>query len=446
MEILVKIAQFLLSLGILITLHELGHFAFAKLFKTRVEKFYLFFDPWFSLFKYKKGETEYGIGWIPLGGYCKISGMIDESMDTEQMQQPPQPYEFRSKPSWQRLLIIIGGVLVNFVSALFIYSMVLYVWGEEYLPAQNAKYGIVCDSLALTTGLQNGDKIISIDKKQIQNFDKIGYSIMMDNAKTIEVDRAGQTISIPVPSTLIASLIQDRKSKNALQNFISPRFPFFIGSFAKSSAGEKAGLKVGDKIVKINDTKTEFFDEFKAQLGQNKNKTVKVGVLRGRDTVIVNALVPSTGLLGIAPGKLDSIFQFQQTKYGFFESFPAGIQKGYNTFENYLKGLKMLFKPETKAYESVGGFITIGSIFPGVWNWEAFWNLTAFLSIILAVGNILPIPGLDGGHMIFILYEMITGRKPSDKFMEYATIGGLVIIGALLVYANGNDIVRHFFK
>lgn len=438
MEILVKIAQFLLSLSLLIILHELGHFTFAKLFKTRVEKFYLFFDPWFSIFKFKKGDTEYGIGWLPLGGYVKISGMIDESMDREQMKQAPQPWEFRTKPSWQRLLIMVGGVLMNFLLAFIVYSMVLFTWGEEYLPNANAKYGIMCDSLALKTGLKNGDKILSVDNQPVDDFMKIAPEVLV--ARSIQVNRNDTIMDVLIPDSAISQMVQAKDP-----SFISPRMPFFVGEVLKDSAAMKAGILKGDQIIGIDSVSTPFFDQFKSELAKRKRQSATIVVLRGNDTLLLAAQIPSSGLIGVAlGGDFRKIFELKKVEYGFFASFPAGITKGFQTIGSYWKQLKLMFRPETKAYEQLGGFITIGKIFPGVWDWEAFWNLTAFLSIILAVMNILPIPALDGGHVLFLLYEIITGRKPSDKFLEYAQLVGMVILFSLLLYANGNDIIRLF--
>jgi len=440
MEILVKTGQFLLAISILVVLHEFGHFIFAKIFKTRVEKFYLFFDPWFSLFKFKKGDTEYGIGWLPLGGYVKISGMIDESMDKEQMKLPPQPHEFRSKPSWQRLLIMLGGVLVNFVLALVIYSAILYTWGDQFLPTKNVKDGIMVDSLAYNIGLRNGDKIISLDNKEIEDFYQIVPSIVLNNAKTIQIERTGEKREIPVPETLIPKLLKST-------DFIEARIPFFIAGFSKESKAKEDGMKIGDQIIGLNESSIKFFDEFKDSLANYKTQEVKVTLLRENDTVYVTTIVPETGLLGIGPnGKITKFFELESNEYTFLASIPAGINKGIETFSSYLKQLKLIFSPKTEAYKSLGGFITIGNIFPGTWDWRAFWNLTAFLSIILAIMNVLPIPALDGGHVMFLLYEMITGHKPSDKFLEYAQVTGMVILLALLIYANGNDIFRYFFN
>ena len=439
MEILVKAGQFLLSLSLLIILHELGHFILAKAFKTRVEKFYLFFNPWFSLFRKKIGETEYGIGWLPLGGYVKISGMIDESMDKEQMKQPPKPYEFRSKPSWQRLLIMLGGVLVNFLFAIVIYVMVLYTWGETYLPVQNMTYGIMVDSTGASLGLKNGDKILSVDRHPVENYRSIVHDIVVDEAKTIQVERNGRKVNIQLPKNTIASLI-----KSDLP--IVPRMPFYINGFSPDSSAYKAGLRNGDRIIGLDDTSTRFFDQFKSEIKEYKNQNVRITVVRdSTDTLNYSVPVSAEGTIGVlADLDLGKFFKLEEKKYTLARSIPAGIKKGYNMADSYLKQLKLLFKPETKAYEEIGGFIKIGSIFPSVWEWQAFWNMTAFLSLILAIMNILPIPALDGGHVAFLLYEIITGRKPGEKFLEYAQIVGMIILLSLLSYANGNDIIGLF--
>lgn len=440
MEILVKTGQFLLSISILVILHEFGHFAFAKIFKTRVEKFYLFFNPWFSLFKLKRGETEYGLGWLPLGGYVKISGMIDESMDKEQMKQPPQPHEFRSKKTWQRLLIMLGGVMVNFITALVIYSAVLYTWGEQYLPNKNVENGIMVDSLAYDMGLRNGDKIVSLDGEELENFHALISQLVLDDVKTIQVERNGNLREIPVPESIIPQLLKSSE-------FVEVRIPFYIGAFAKDSPAKKAGLELKDKMIAINGNSVEFYDEFKDTLSHYRNATVTISTLRETDTVHVEVNVPETGLIGIgAGGSLNDFFELERIEYSFMASIPAGINKGVETFGSYLKQLKLIFSPKTEAYKSLGGFITIGKIFPATWDWQAFWNLTAFLSIILAIMNVLPIPALDGGHVMFLFYEMVTGRKPSDKFLEYAQMAGMILLLGLLLYANGNDIFKLFNK
>ncbi|MDO9580328.1 MAG: RIP metalloprotease RseP [Bacteroidales bacterium] len=440
MTILIKILQFILSLSILVIIHELGHFALAKLFKTRVEKFYLFFDPWFSLFKYKKGETEYGIGWLPLGGYVKISGMIDESMDKEQMKLPPQPYEFRSKTSWQRLLIMTGGVVFNFISAMLIYVFVLFAWGETYLPTANVKYGIVTDSVGYEIGLRNGDKIITIDNQHVEDFLQITGDIVLNNRKTIQVERDGNLLNIEIPKQYIPQMI---KGKGHI-SYRTPFSPMLIKTFGKESPAKNAGVLPGDEITGIDSLQFKYSDEFQSYLLQNRSRQIVLNVLRNGNMENIAVTPNSAGLLGIsyAGRALDQVFDLKTIKYGFLESFPAGINMGFKTIGDYLKQFKLLFSKDSKAYESLGGFITIGNIFPGVWDWQKFWILTAFLSIILAVMNILPIPALDGGHVMFLLFEVITGRKPSDKFLEYAQIAGMIILFSLLLFVNGNDILR----
>ena len=439
MTILIKILQFLLSLSIIVLIHELGHFVFAKLYKARVEKFYLFFDPWFSIFKRKIGETEYGIGWVPLGGYTKISGMIDESMDREQMKQPAQPWEFRSKTSGERLMIMIGGVLFNFISALLIYTCVLYAWGETYLPTANVKYGIVTDSVGYSIGLRNGDKILSVDNQKIENFAQITSDIVLNGRKSIQVDRNGEILNIEIPTEYIAQML---KGNGKIEARI-PFSPYVISGFQKKSPGKVAGLLPDDELLGLDGNKFTWFDDFKKYLYENKTRSIIINILRKGEQVDIPVVPTSEGMIGIIPSSTyDQLFEFKTIKYGFIASIPAGISKGFNTIRDYLKQFKVIFSKHTKAYESLGGFITIGSIFPGVWDWQSFWNLTALLSIILAVMNMLPIPALDGGHVMFLLYEVITGRKPSDKFLEYAQITGMVILFALLIFANGNDIMR----
>ena len=441
MEVFVKIAQFLLSLSILVILHEFGHFMFARLFNTRVEKFYLFFDPWFSLLKFKKGETEYGIGWVPLGGYVKISGMIDESMDKEQMKKPPQPWEFRSKPSWQRLIIMLGGVMVNFLLAIMIYILMLFIWGEEYMPTENVKYGILVDSVGIEMGLRNGDKILSVDNQEIEKFYQIIPDIVLNERKTIQIERDGRILNINISKEFIPLLI---KGKGRIDARI-PFSPLIVEGFLKESPAKKAGLKTGDEILCLNNEICDFYDEFKKKLGESKEEKVSLQIKRNNENLDIPVIVNNQGMIGIRRN-FEEFFEFKKIEYGFFESIPAGIAKGVKTLQDYLKQFRLIFSKDTKAYESLGGFITIGSIFPGVWDWHSFWNLTAFLSIILAIMNILPIPALDGGHVMFLLYEVVTGRKPGDKFMEYAQMTGMIILLALLLFANGNDIIRLFNK
>lgn len=435
MEILVRVAQLLLSLSILVLLHEAGHFLFAKLFKTRVEKFYLFFNPWFSLFKFKKGETEYGVGWLPLGGYVKIAGMIDESMDKEQLKEPAQPWEFRAKPSWQRLFIMIGGVLVNFVLALFIYIAVLYTWGEEYIANKDVTYGIQADSLAQRIGFRNGDKIISLDGKPLENIATLQGDIIFNEVKNVKVERDGKPVNVAIDKKFVPEILKAK-------GMFGPRAKYIVEDVAKDMPAKAAGVKAGDRLIKADSASMTFVDEYRAYFSTHKNKKVALTIVRGKDTVNLSVAPNSNGLIGTALSY--SQFKLSKIEYGFFESIPAGIAHGFDKAVNYVKQLKLIFSPETKAYESLGGFIAIGKFFPGTWDWFSFWNMTAFLSIILAVMNILPIPALDGGHVMFLLYEMVTRRKPSEKFMEYAQIVGMVILFALLLFANGNDIVKLF--
>lgn len=437
-SILIKTAQLLLSLSILVILHEFGHFMFARLFKTRVEKFYLFFNPWFSLFKIQKGETEYGVGWLPLGGYVKISGMIDESMDKEAMKLPPQPWEFRSKPAWQRLLIMLGGVLMNFLFALIIYIGVLYAWGETYLPTNNVKYGIVVNETGREIGFETGDKIFSVDNQYIENFAKVVPTIVLDNAKTVQVERNGQKIDVEISGSDLALLL---KSKGIWDE----RMPMdvVIDKFAKNSPAKEAGMQVGDKIMGLNDEYFDFDDQWKSALKANIGNDVFINIVRNGNAMKIPIHIGETGVLGfVYPNEYLKYFDLKTIKYGFFESIPAGIKRGVQTTADYLKQFKLFFKKETKAYESLGGFATIGNIFPGVWDWYSFWNMTAFISIILAIMNLLPIPALDGGHVLFLFGEIITGRKPNEKFLEYAQIVGMVLLLALVLFANANDIIK----
>jgi regulator of sigma E protease len=438
MVILIKVVQLLLSLSILVIFHEFGHFIAAKAFKTRVEKFYLFFNPWFSLFKFKRGETEYGVGWLPLGGYVKISGMIDESMDKEQMKLPPQPWEFRSKPAWQRLIIMLGGVTVNILLAILIYITVLAIWGEQYLPTSEVKYGVAVNSLGSEMGLRNGDKIVSIDHKTVDDFSDIPKQLVLGEAKTVQVIRDGEPVDVMIPKGFISKLIQSKST-----DFISVRYPFEAGKFVLGSPAEKAGVKLNDKIIGINDSLFPYFDEFRLALQRYKNMDVQIRVVRGNDTLPIPLKVPADGKIGVYHKDLSAYFKLKERNYNVFTAIPAGVSMTFQKTGDYLKSIKLLFSQE-KAYESVGGFISIGSLFPDAWDWLTFWTWTAFLSIMLAVINVLPIPALDGGHVMFLLYEIIFRRKPSDKFMEYAVITGMVILFGLLIFANLNDVLKLF--
>jgi regulator of sigma E protease len=439
MDVLVKIAQLLVSLSILIVMHELGHYTLSRMFKVRVEKFFLFFDAGFSLFKKKIGDTVYGIGWLPLGGYVKISGMIDESMDREQMKQPPQPWEFRSKKAWQRLLIMLGGVIVNFILALFIYILVFFRWGESYVPADRLEYGLMFDSTFVEMGLRNGDHVVALDGEQVEKWKSIHHDIVVNETSVIQVEREGQLVDIAIPSEMVPRLLK-------VEYAMEPRVPAEIGALVEGGGLGKAGAQVGDRFVAVNGKPVNYYDEFIYTTGGVPNTGFELLALRGADTVMMEVTTDEDGKFGFYNKSYLEYFEPVVVKYSFFQSFPAGIKRGFDISKSYLKQLKMLFKPETKAYEELGGFIKIGSIFPSVWDWQSFWNMTAFLSIILAIMNILPIPALDGGHVMFLLFEMVTGRKPGDKFLEYAQIVGMVILLSLLLYANLNDIIGLFNK
>lgn len=447
MDIFIKIVQFLLSLSILVLFHEFGHFLFAKLFKTRVEKFYMFFNPWFSLFKFKKGETEYGIGWLPLGGYVKIAGMIDESMDTEQMKQPAKPWEFRAKPAWQRLLIMLGGVMVNVLLAFAIYIGILYTWGETYLPAKNVTYGVVCDPIFTDMGMQTGDKVIALDHKELDRFNDIIPEMLLNHPKTIQVIRDNQEVSLDIPDTFIPELLEMSSRSYSLNPLLTPRRPVNgveIGEFADYSVAYDAGIRKGDKILSVNDSIFRFYDEFTGVLEANKGKQVVARVLRGTDTLNYSFALGDDGKFGIYPLLPENPFQFVTRDYTLLEAIPAGVRMGVDQLGAYVKQLKLLFSQGKTAVKSVGGFASIANIFPNVWNWADFWSLTALISIMLAVVNILPIPALDGGHVLFLLYEVITRRKPSEKFMEYAQIVGMIFIFGLFILANVNDVIKFF--
>ena len=447
MEILIKASQFILSLSLLIVLHELGHFIPAKLFKTRVEKFYLFFDYKFSIFKKKIGETVYGIGWIPLGGYVKISGMIDESMDTEQMALPPQPWEFRSKPAWQRLIIMLGGVFVNFVLGIFIYICLMWAYGEKYLPNENVKDGVwVQDSLAINLGLQTGDKILTVDGQKIKKF--AGLSLEFINGNNFQIERKGEVIDKKIPTDFISQLMDRGKNSGP---FLYPRYPFAIGKVSEDSPNLKSGLKAKDIVTAINGNSIKYYDEAKNILDKYKGQDVSATILRGKETKEIALKITDEGKIGVAFTTLPSkdlerlgYYDLADIEYSFSEAIPAGWNKSWKTLTDYVKQLKKIFNPSTGAYKGLGGFISIGSIFPDEWSAESFWNITAFLSIMLGFMNLLPIPALDGGHVVFTLWEMITGKKPGDKFLEYAQVIGFVLLIALLLFANGNDIFRLF--
>lgn len=439
MDFLIKALQLILSLSILVILHEFGHFFFARLFKTRVEKFYLFFDPWFSLFKIKKGDTEYGIGWLPLGGYVKISGMIDESMDKEQMQQPAQPWEFRAKPTWQRLLIMVGGVFVNFITAFAIFWLILFKWGESYIPANNAVYGFSFHPIAHEMGLQDGDRILKIDTFVIDNIQMVGRYLMLEEPSQMTVAREDSVFTLPIPVDIKKKLLSEE-----VRMFADYRFPVVVDSVIPGMAAGEAGLLKYDSIYSVNGIETPFYNELIAQLSRNIGDTVNIGVYRGSESLTLPILVNESGKIGFGSKSPSEILGYTIVKYGFFEALPAGISKGVKILVNYVKQLKLVFTRE--GAKQIGGFGAIGNLFPAVWDWESFWYNTAFLSLILAFMNILPIPALDGGHVFFLLYEIITRRKPSEKFMENAQVVGMIIVFGLVLYANGNDLFRWLFK
>lgn len=438
---LIKALQLILSLSILVLVHEFGHFLFARIFKVRVEKFYLFFDPWFSLFKFKpkNSDTEYGIGWLPLGGYCKISGMIDESMDKEQLAQPPKPYEFRSKPAGQRLMIMIGGVLFNFLLALFIYSMILFTWGDTYLPLKNMKAGMNYSETFQNVGFRDGDILLKADGVELERFGEASFRQVV-NAKTVTVLRDGVEAEIAMPEDMMQRVMRDKKG------FADPfRFPMVIRELESNSRpAAVAGLLPKDSIVSINGISTPLFEDVSKQLEQNKDADITVGFYRDGMLKSLTLHTDTAGKMGVMVMLPTDLYPTVTRNYGFFESFPAGVTLGVNTLKGYVSDMKYVFTKEGAS--SLGGFGTIGNLFPSEWDWRTFWKQTAFLSIILAFMNILPIPALDGGHVMFLIYEVVARRKPSDKFLEYAQIVGMLLLFSLLIYANGNDLFRYFFK
>ena len=436
---LIRALQLIFSLSILVVFHEFGHYLFARIFKIRVEKFYLFFDHWFALFRYKpkNSETEYGIGWLPLGGYVKIAGMIDESMDKEQMQQPAQPWEFRSKPAGQRLLVMIAGVLFNLILAFFIYSMVLFTWNDTYLPMKNATMGMEFSQVAQLAGFKDGDILLRADGKELERY---GVSTLLDvaDARQVTVLRDGREVTIDIPENFMQTLMSSK------QGFASFRLPTVVYDVQPNSGAAQAGLMPGDSLVAINGVITPTFNDFREELTKYKNQEITLDFYRKGILESTVAKVDTAGYLGFYPKNEMQVYQTVTLEYGFFESFPAGIKMGIQTLKDYVNQFQYVFTKEGAS--SLGGFGAIGSLFPPTWNWHAFWMMTAFLSVILAFMNILPIPGLDGGHVLFLLYEVVTRRKPSEKFMEYAQIAGMVLLLGLVIYANGMDIIRAIFK
>lgn len=438
MDILIKVAQLFLAFTLLVGLHEFGHFLMARIFKIRVEKFYIFFDPWFSLFKFQYKDTEYGLGWLPLGGYVKISGMIDESMDTEQLKQPVQPWEFRSKPAWQRFMVMVAGVIMNILLALVIYCGISYVWGDRYLSNHDAEWGYLFNERAKSFGFEDGDRIVSIDGEQIDQMNDITTSLLItDKGRSVVVNRAGREVVIDLS---LEELIDMRRCEE-YAGFCTPIIPFKIDSVVSEGA-QRAGLQAGDRIIALGELRSTDAPTLSAELRKIKGDTARLTLMRGERELQLAVPVDTAGMIGVqlAP------FPVRTRHYTLLESIPAGIERCGRVISSYWEQLKLIVQPKTKMYEELGGFIAIGSIFSSEWNWLDFWSKCAFLSIILAVMNILPIPGLDGGHALFTLWEMITGRKLSDKFLEVAQYIGLFLLLGLLLYANGNDIYRFLIK
>lgn len=442
-------AQLFFALSALILLHEFGHFFFAKLFKTKVEKFYLFFDflfPFsgvlnFSIFKKKKGDTEYGIGWFPLGGYVKIAGMVDESMDKDAMQQPPQPWEYRSKPAWQRLFIMLGGIIVNVLTAMIIYMFVFGVWGEDYLPTSNAKYGIMTDSLGESIGLRNGDMIAGVNGKQVDRFNRIMSSFILKEADSIQIFRDGERKNIMIPKGTIGKILEGDKG------LIEPRIPTVVEEVTPNSPAARMNLKQGDSVIALNGQPVFFFDDFRSRVMSLKGQPIRISVVRGNQIAVLSGAVSKEGTVGFRPYYGPRHFDFVHVGYNPIQAVGKGFSYTFQQFGTYIDQFKMIFtSPEVKLSKSLGGIGTFAKIFPVEFTWHGFLLLVAFVSIVLAFMNLLPIPGLDGGYVIFLLYELVTRRKVSDKVMEISTSIGLVLLLALMLYANGLDVFRAWFS
>jgi regulator of sigma E protease len=442
----IQVAQLLLALSILVVLHEFGHYITARWFGCRVEKFFLFFDPWFALVKKKIGDTVYGIGWLPLGGYVKIAGMIDESMDKEQLKQPAKEWEFRSKPAWQRLIIMLGGIIMNVLVAFVIYAFILMTWGEKKIPTASMKYGVhVVDSTLYKIGIRNGDKILTVDGEPIDDYERLRRKVLLGESMTILRD--GKEMNLDLPEELIGMLVKNRNKE--VSGFLEPRKPAMVSYVPDTANAYKAGLRINDQITGIDSTRIDFYDELQNELMKRKDQSIMLNVNREGKSISFPISVSKEGKLGFAPygtpgdyERMDSLgwIDLNVTKYGFFAAFPAGVRKAGKELSFYIEQFKKILNPSTGAYKGVGGFKAIGSIFPKYgWNWEAFWTITAFLSVILAFMNLLPIPALDGGHVMFTLYEMISRRKPNEKFLEYAQMAGMIFLLLLMLYANGND-------
>lgn len=457
MAVLMKILQVVLALSLLVLVHEFGHYFFARLFKIKVEKFYLFFDAGFALFKWKpkKSDTEYGIGWLPLGGYCKIAGMIDESMDKDQIKAEPQPWEFRSHPAWQRFFVLFGGVFFNVILAIVLYACLMGVWGEQYIKNSDVNTGIATNSLGQEIGFRNADKIISFDGKPVEKFDELRLQLIQEQAKQATVERDGKSVDVSIDPVYMPAILESA-------DLFDYGIPFVVKEVPDTSINASAGLMEGDRILALcipakdstaTDTlfaaesgRTLMFSEVREFTSAHPGSGITATILRDKDslqTLQIPLKVSDEGMIGVDIDRdLAKYYKITEKKYSFLEAIPAGIKRAGQQISNYWKQLKLIFTPKTKAYKSVGSFIAIGQIFPGFWNWHAFWSITAFLSIMLAVLNILPIPALDGGHIMFTLYEMITGRKPSDKFLMAAQTVGMILLIGLMILAFGNDIFR----
>lgn len=435
--------QLLLSLSILVVLHELGHFSAAKWFKTKVEKFYLFFNPGFALFKKQIGETEYGIGWLPLGGYVKIAGMIDESFDTEQMKQPPQPWEFRSKPAWQRLIIMAGGVFVNFVLGIVLFTMILMVWGETYIDPDSVKDGVAVTELGQQLGLRDGDKIIKVGDTPFDKFNGglIVRELVINQTRQIEVVRNGSSLTVDVPEAAALSLTKHENSKDRI---ITPRMPYEIGKVNPDSPGERAGIQVGDKIIAVNSEPTQYLHTIVKAFAAIEGDDVNITVQRGQATHDLS-VTREEGRIGIETYDFNRYYSEKRQSYSFGEAIPAGWSKSTGFITDQVKAFGQMFRGKIKAKDGLGSFITIGKMFGPTWDWERFWRMTASLSLLLAFINLLPIPALDGGYIMFLIYESITGKKIPEKAMEILTMIGFIFLMALMVFALYNDVSKHFF-
>ena len=439
MEILIKVLQFFMSLTLLVAVHEFGHFIVARLFKIRVEKFYIFFDWGFSLWKKKWGDTEYGLGWLPLGGYCKIAGMVDESMDKDQLASAPQPWEYRAKPAWQRFLVLVAGVTMNVILAFFIYCGISFAYGSQYIDNKDIVYGYDFSQSAEQLGFKDGDRIVSIGGEGISNINSIASKLLLaDEECKVVVIRDEKEHQFMLDNQVLNAM-RDNKTFEKEQLYV-PLIPFIVDSVASPTAA-KANLCKGDRIIGLNNESLPFFNHYAERLSKLKDTTAMLQVLRGADTLTLNVPVNNQGQLGVIAA---NPIKIHVEEYGFFESIPAGARLTINTIKSYWHQLTLIVNPDNGLYKQVGGFISIGNVFPGDWDWYQFWMMTAFLSIILAVMNIIPIPGLDGGHMLFTLWEMITGRQVSEKVLTIAQYIGMALILALVLFANGNDIFNLF--